>query len=516
MEASVSIWDFEESGAASNLGGIKHKNDLSKLEEALKEGSQPYARTGRQRLFIVQTPSQCNGRHPSATCRPCQAGHKLRQVLETSLHMPQDMLNIHQWNNTTFRFNETINCPRLPTICNPRRRFSIEYFEMWQITSQKSFDHYMKNAKNSIVQCAATGRDLQCHKWSKTSEWLLIAPRKCSFWSERHGYGWNAVILCDPPPRKVMINGLEIDVATKIFEGGYHGFIPDHVRGARIEAPPHTSLFDDINYYIREHSAVLGPVTEPESAAVFLRKIAASHYCQLLGFVSHQTASMRSSGWAVQRRTQQEIDEASQVESAWSHFKCPEYFEALSHVLDCFGIPHGHEPYEHFDVDAEGFLDASRRHTNMNNSPVHSPGHADWRTSTPDLLYLHREFRLRLADYARMTSSLAALNGMIGGRLSILEARTARTLTLVAMLFAPPACVASIFSIPTDIFGQEGGPPFWWYWAATVPLTVIVFLLTYLVHERDFVRRVWNARKPRVNGQGIEDEKAKDYGDYNA
>lgn len=232
---------------------------------------------------------------------------------------------------------------------------------------------------------------------------------------------------------------------------------------------------------------------EPEVAAAFLRKIVASHYCQLLGFVSHQTAAMRSSGWAVQRRTQQEIDESQQVETAWSHFKCPEYLEALGAALDSLGLSQGHDPYDLFDADeAPGMVaDAPG-----GSSPAR-PHAADWRSSAPDFLYLHREFRLRLADYARMTSSLAALNGMIGGRISILEARTARSLTLVAMLFAPPACVASIFSIPSDVFGKDG-PPFWYYWAAAVPLTVLVFLLTYLVHERDVVKRIWHARRPRM------------------
>lgn len=313
------------------------------------------------------------------------------------------------------------------------------------------------------------------------------------------------MVICDPPPRRVVVNGREVDILLQAFEGGYHGFIPDHARGASTENPPHTSLFDDISYYVQNHADVLRSTKEPASAVVFLKKIVASHYCQLLGFVSHQTASMRSSGWAVQRKTQQEIDQARQVESAWSHFKCPEYFEALGHVLDSFGISQGREPFEHFDVGVEGFFgDDSEQLT-----AVHRK-HSDWRSSTPDFLYLHREFRTRLADYARMTSSLAALNGMIGGRISILEARTARTLTLVAMLFAPPACVASIFSIPLDNFGQPGGPRFWWYWATTVPLTVLVFLLTYLVHERDLVRRTLYTRKSRLQNSRADDDEAKE------
>lgn len=325
-----------------------------------------------------------------------------------------------------------------------------------------------------------------------------------------------AVVLCDPPPERVVIDGIETELNLRAFEGGYHGFIPESALGGKDEAPRHTSLFRDLIYYVQNHSSSVATGNAPhdpgEVAAAFLRKIVASHYCELLGFVGHQTAAMRSSGWAVQRRTQQEIDESLQVETAWSHFKCPEYLEALSAALDALGLPQGHDPYDLFDAGpGEGLEEEEAAAAAA--APARGRGRADdddWRSPAPDFLYLHREFRLRLADYARMTSSLAALNGMIGGRLSILEARTARSLTLVAMLFAPPACVASIFSIPSRAVFGEAGPPFWCYWAAAVPLTVLVFLLTYLVHERDVVRRLWRARRPRRGAAGAHQKEQED------
>ncbi|ROW07574.1 hypothetical protein VPNG_06844 [Cytospora leucostoma] len=304
------------------------------------------------------------------------------------------------------------------------------------------------------------------------------------------------VILCDPAPKTVQIHKTTVKLQIKAFENGYHGFIPDQGLGTKAERPNHLSLYDDLVYYFQTHADVLENLDDPFSATVFPRKIVASHYCQLLGFVSHQTASMRSSGWAVQRRTQREVDESNQVETAWSQFKCPEYLEALGAVLDSLGISQSRDPYEALDVME---ADSSRvpgagEPQQKQRRPVDDP---DWLSPAADFLYLHREFRSRLADYARMTSSLAALNGMIGGRISILEARTAKSLTLVAMIFAPPACVASIFSIPADVFGQQG-PKFWWYWAAALPITVVVFLVTYVVHERDGFMRMWQTRKPVV------------------
>ncbi|ROV95697.1 hypothetical protein VMCG_07602 [Cytospora schulzeri] len=305
--------------------------------------------------------------------------------------------------------------------------------------------------------------------------------------------GLATVMLCDPAPKKVLVHKTTVELRIKAFENGYHGFIPDHALGSTSEKPLHLSLYDDLMYYFRNHADVLEHLDDPFSATVFPRKIVASHYCQLLGFVSHQTASMRSSGWAVQRRTQAEVEESNQVETAWSQFKCPEYLEALSAVLDSLGISQSHDPYDTLNAMSEAEPDGpgvSQEQRQVNSD--------DWRSPTADFLYLQREFRSRLADYARMTSSLAALNGMIGGRISILEARTAKSLTLVAMIFAPPACVASIFSIPADLFGKTG-PKFWWYWATALPITVVVFLVTYVVHERDGFRRMWQTRKPKVH-----------------
>lgn len=302
------------------------------------------------------------------------------------------------------------------------------------------------------------------------------------------------MILCDPSPKTVWLNNSRVSLNIKAFEGGFHGFIPDDILGLKSERTVHSSFMDDLCYYFQSHVDVLGYLSDPASATIFPQKLVASHYCQLLGLVSHQTASMRSSGWAAQRRTQEEIDESNQVETAWSQFKCPEYLEALGAVLDSLGIPHGREPYDIPDASSA----VQSVFTNRAREP--QAGDSGWRSSTADFLYLHREFRAHLADYARMTSSLAALNGMIGGRIAILEARTAKSLTLVAMVFAPPACVASIFSIPFDVFGLTG-PRFWTYWVATIPLTLIVFLLTYLVHERDEFIRLWQTRDRIVGPQ---------------
>lgn len=108
------------------------------------------------------------------------------------------------------------------------------------------------------------------------------------------------MILCDVPPQRVLVNRETIHLALKSFQGGYHGFIPDHLKEWRQETPPQTYLLEDVAYYLKDHADLPPPdVVEqqhPELTAMFVKKIVASHYCQLLGFVSHQTPSMRAAG----------------------------------------------------------------------------------------------------------------------------------------------------------------------------------------------------------------------------
>lgn len=183
MEMRISLLDFQDGGGASASGQINHDIELTELEEAL-EASPSTTEACQRRLFLVETPS------PDHKSR-LWPSWKILNRLQSKLNVPPSVFEIHKWNETTFHFNETINCTRLPTVCDPRRRFSIEYFELWQVKNHNLFSRHMRDATSSLVTCAATKRDIQCHRWSQKHEWLLLAPRKCSFWSAKNGDGWN-------------------------------------------------------------------------------------------------------------------------------------------------------------------------------------------------------------------------------------------------------------------------------------------------------------------------------------
>lgn len=180
----ASILEFHSAAGVETSRELKRcagRDSLAQLEQFLDESRESTKISNDRRLYIVETAI-------NETTFP-----KLRSLLTAKLRMSEDIFERHQWSQTTFRFNEVINCPRLPTTARPRRSFSLEYFELWQLdkTDHETFDLFDRQ-NPTTVECVSTKRQIQCYKWMKSLDrgWLLVAPRKCSFWSKQDGDGW--------------------------------------------------------------------------------------------------------------------------------------------------------------------------------------------------------------------------------------------------------------------------------------------------------------------------------------
>lgn len=178
MDTRASVLEFHSVAGVETSCELKQYtriDSLAHLQDFLDNGT---TTSNERRLYLVETAID-------KTTFP-----KLESILSAKLGMSGDIFKRHQWSQTTFRFNETINCPRLPTTTRPRTSFSLEYFELWHVnnTNNEIFDHH----NPSTVECASTGRQIQCYKWMKSRKrgWLLVASRKCSFWSRQDGDGW--------------------------------------------------------------------------------------------------------------------------------------------------------------------------------------------------------------------------------------------------------------------------------------------------------------------------------------
>ncbi|KAK4218619.1 hypothetical protein QBC37DRAFT_412093 [Rhypophila decipiens] len=254
--------------------------------------------------------------------------------------------------------------------------------------------------------------------------------------------------------------------------------------GLKKPVSPRTSLFDDVRYYFARHTNSLGsllgqnmvphfPHVGSSGAALIPLKVMAGHYCLLHAFVSFQTAAMRSTGWKLKEDTTQQLEESKQVEESWSRFRCTEYLECLEALMDTLGIPL-------YGLGSCAPMETTpllrRSGTGLTTGTIReSSPEPRWRAAvTPDFTYLHRQFTMRRHDYDRITTSIAALTGIVTGRSAVMEAVSARSLTSVALFFAPLAWITALYSVPEDL--GPGGPLFWVYWVTAVPFMGVVWL----------------------------------------
>jgi len=121
-----------------------------------------------------------------------------------------------------------------------------------------------------------------------------------------------------------------------------------------------------------------------------------------------------------------------------------------------------------------------------------------------DFKWIHEQLMLRRDDYDRLTTSMSALAGIIGTRQALeetrlqkeesmralREAKSTKTLTVIAMAFAPMAWTSQLFSM-TDLF-VPGGRQFWVYFAVSLPLTLFVFILGIIADRGYNDRAEWS------------------------
>lgn len=76
-----------------------------------------------------------------------------------------------------------------------------------------------------------------------------------------------------------------------------------------------------------------------------------------------------------------------------------------------------------------------------------------------------------------------------------------KTIAVVTMAFLPATFFAALFAMPSLQWDQPAGriiqPTFWIYWVFTVPATLLVFIIWFLLSHHGSWRRV-NTRTSRV------------------
>lgn len=108
----------------------------------------------------------------------------------------------------------------------------------------------------------------------------------------------------------------------------------------------------------------------------------------------------------------------------------------------------------------------------------HNDGETAWKMVLKDINYLQSQLQDYGQSLEQMVTVATTMIQLLDSRRSILEAVSVRRLTYIALVFAPLAWVASLFSMEDAYL--PGNDKFWVYFATALPLIVIVILLSTL------------------------------------
>jgi hypothetical protein len=287
------------------------------------------------------------------------------------------------------------------------------------------------------------------------------------------------LIIVDPSMSEATIGNVRIDFSTtEPLAGGYADLVSEeHRRGA----PTRRSIFDDTLFYMRIYPDLIFPTRGPDDIALLIKRLMLAHYGPLLGLVKHQVHGMRSLGWSSLGHATFDT-EARSVERAWSRFRITEYMQALKEVMHDIRIP----------------LQSSSPHSSLAREERTEQAEIDDLSSRYQ--YTYAEMLHERTEYDRITTSIAALSGIIGSRQMIAEAQRShaeaikiKTLTYIAMVFAPLSLIAAIFSMNPDYL--PGGNLFKVYFWVAVPATFVVVALVMSAKYCLALNVSWNPRR---------------------
>lgn len=295
-----------------------------------------------------------------------------------------------------------------------------------------------------------------------------------------------AILLLNPPLNEIVKidrNGNQIDgkpLHHVPFQGGYLDFIQYPEEGTSTAAkflkkqgPPRTSVLEDICFYWMNHADLVQVGSDPSISTIFLKKIIASHW---MHFTEYATNSAHSSNYHMSRSEAFEKYTIATTEKWWTdlhdaHRVCMLACEDVSAILESLRIPLD-SPAQEFDP--ENYL-----------------------TSSEDFVMIYKKLLWRKDHLELLIRSATGLNAIAGNKeaavknandanrsheeqiKSLGEAKKASILTFLALIFAPLAYIASLFSMGGD--WQPGGSKFKYYWAISLPLATVVAIMFYFI-----------------------------------
>lgn len=245
-------------------------------------------------------------------------------------------------------------------------------------------------------------------------------------------------------------------------------------------------MLEDLCFYFKNYSTIVDNYDDPTSITMFPQKIIASHFTQLLQYIRAKLSNLEREMCHNQDLERFQIH---WIENQWSNVqtlnrRCAEYREDAEAILQALRIPLS-------DPDPVG---------------LH-----DWRSCEQDFQHIYRQISILKARLELLINSMTGLASIAGNRQalkeaklsleeakrsvretrrSVREAKSVKTLTLIGLVFIPLAYTSALFSMGEPY--TPGADRFWVYFAVSLPLIVLVFLLTFLIQLGFDEDAVWS------------------------
>lgn len=371
-----------------------------------------------------------------------------------------------------------------PSLLDPENSFHLQYCELRQ---------FNKAIENKPYFCKRTRRHVGMtpprHKEDSTTG---ILRRKVSWWSRKTSAGgWDVVVLCDPQldeldtqPREYR-NGTYSDLKPSEslqnfpFQDGYLDFIPTvspSVAAVKLKHP-HSSMLRDLVHYYKNHADIFSDDwVDPTRSSVFVKKIVAAHYLQLVDYIKAMLPSLElrlTTAWVEEQEQWKSLQTISR--------RCGNYRDDIEDTLLSLGYP----------VDT---LDSGRR--------------VDWTDCQKDFQYIYFRLKILKERADTLMQSMTGLASIAGNRQNLEEAKRVKRLNMLALLFVPLAYTSSLFSMQ-DAYAPNKGK-FWVYWVSALSVVGLTFVITWVLDaalddaaQWDVPFRRW-LRSKRNSGQILE------------
>jgi hypothetical protein len=380
--------------------------------------------------------------------------------------------------------------PKLPSFHDPNKSFTLRYYEAryfddCNISELSSAVRTMGNIQRQVTFGIGKSRHYTGH--------VGLIRRNTSFWSRVEGDGsWNGsyfhchllyqtsdccigIILLDPP-----IVGFEVkdrsqhvkQVPNLPYQGGYRDSSswpesPTDFSTRKIRGPYRISLLHDIAFYWTETaspSQISDAIKSPYNSTLFLRNIIASTWMNTMEYFQAILSELETKLWGIERMIAPDLSDADMDQYM------REFTTALNEINTMRRRLNWYVSEMKTNLEALGISP---------NFPSSNPQPSDSfdQKRDQDSVSIYN----RLVNYQNWAEKLMNVImthvNLIQTEKSISDSKSLARLTVLGFFFVPLSFVATIFSMGGDF--SVGQSRFWIYFAVSVPLTLMVFVVAF-------------------------------------